>query len=251
MIYIKLKEFKGNIEFDDVSFGYLEDKVLKDFSVSIKANEKVAIIGESGSGKSTLLNLLTKAYYKDKGKIKLDGLDIDEITEESLRNSVSIVSQMPYIFNMSIRENFELIKPNVTEEELDDICKKACIYDYIMSLEKKYDSVIGEGGINLSGGQRQRLAIARTLLKGSKVMLFDEATSALDNITQKEIQRAIDNIASEHTIIIVAHRLSTIKNCDKIFVLDKGKIVASGNHDELYKDSEVYRRLYESEELVS
>ena len=148
---------------------------------------------------------------------------------------------------MSIKDNLRLVKPNATKKEMDEVCQKACFYEYVMSLPDKYDTIIGEGGVNLSGGQKQRLAIARALLKDCKILLFDEATSALDNITQKEIQDSIDNISKDYTIIIVAHRLSTIMNCNKIYMLDKGQIVDSGTHKELFKNNKNYQKMYNSE----
>ena len=148
---------------------------------------------------------------------------------------------------MSIKDNLRLVKPNATEKEIDNVCKKSCFYDYVMSLPEKYDTIIGEGGVNLSGGQKQRLAIARALLKDCKILLFDEATSALDNITQQEIQESIDNISADYTIIVIAHRLSTIMNCNRIYILDKGKITASGTHKELLKNNKEYKKLYNSE----
>ena len=148
---------------------------------------------------------------------------------------------------MSIKDNLRLVKPNATEKDIDNVCKKSCFYDYVMSLPDKYDTIIGEGGVNLSGGQKQRLAIARALLKDCKILLFDEATSALDNITQQEIQESIDNISADYTIIVIAHRLSTIMNCNRIYILDKGQITASGTHKELLKNNKEYKKLYNSE----
>ena len=243
-----LKDFKGEITFDNVSFSYIKDKqVLKDLSFNIKAKDTVALTGSSGSGKTTIFNLITKSYDIDSGKLLLDNVDINELDEETIRKNISIITQSPYIFNMSIKDNLRLVKPNATKKELDEVCKEACFYDYVMSLPDKYDTIIGEGGLNLSGGQKQRLAIARALLKDCKILLFDEATSALDNITQKEIQESIDNISKDYTIIIVAHRLSTIINCNKIYMLDNGKIVDSGTHKELLKNNKQYQKLYNSE----
>jgi len=243
-----LKDFKGEITFDNVEFSYIKNKqVLKDLSFNIKAKDTVALIGSSGSGKTTIFNLITKSYDIDSGKLLLDNIDINELDEETIRKNVSIITQSPYIFNMSIKDNLRLVKPNATKKELDEVCKEACFYDYVMSLPDKYDTIIGEGGLNLSGGQKQRLAIARALLKDCKILLFDEATSALDNITQKEIQESIDNISKDYTIIIVAHRLSTIINCNKIYMLDNGKITDSGTHKELLKNNKQYQKLYNSE----
>jgi len=243
-----IKDFKGKISFENVSFGYSKNKlVLNDLSFNIEAKDTVAIIGASGSGKTTIFNLITKSYDINSGKLLFDDIDINNLDEETIRKNVSIITQSPYIFNMSIKDNLRLVKPNATKKEIDEVCKEACFYDYVMSLPDKYDTIIGEGGVNLSGGQKQRLAIARALLKDCKILLFDEATSALDNITQKEIQESIDNISKDYTIIIVAHRLSTIMNCNKIYMLDKGKIVDSGTHKELLKNNKEYQKLYNSE----
>lgn len=243
-----IKDFKGKISFENVSFGYSKNKiVLNDLSFNVEAKDTVAIVGASGSGKTTIFNLITKSYDINSGKLLFDDIDINNLDEETIRKNVSIITQSPYIFNMSIKDNLRLVKPNATKKEMDEVCKEACFYDYVMSLPDKYDTIIGEGGVNLSGGQKQRLAIARALLKDCKILLFDEATSALDNITQKEIQESIDNISKDYTIIIVAHRLSTIMNCNRIYMLDKGKIVDSGTHKELLKNNKAYQKLYNSE----
>lgn len=243
-----IKDFKGKISFENVSFGYSKNKlVLNDLSFNVEAKDTVAIVGASGSGKTTIFNLITKSYDINSGKLLFDDIDINNLDEETIRKNVSIITQSPYIFNMSIKDNLRLVKPNATKKEMDEVCKEACFYDYVMSLPDKYDTIIGEGGVNLSGGQKQRLAIARALLKDCKILLFDEATSALDNITQNEIQESIDNISKDYTIMIVAHRLSTIMNCNRIYMLDKGKIVDSGTHKELLKNNKAYQKLYNSE----
>jgi len=245
---VNIKDFKGKISFQNVSFGYSKNKnVLNDLSFTVEAKDTVALIGASGSGKTTIFNLITKSYDINEGKLLFDDIDINDLNEETIRKNVSIITQSPYIFNMSIKDNLRLVKPNATKKELDEVCKEACFYEYVMSLPEKYDTIIGEGGVNLSGGQKQRLAIARALLKDCKILLFDEATSALDNITQKEIQESIENISKDYTIIIVAHRLSTIMNCNKIYMLDKGQIVDSGTHKELLKYNKNYQKLYNSE----
>ena len=248
----ELTDIKGIIEFKDVTFAYPnEEETLKDFSLVLEPNKKIAIVGASGQGKSTLFNLMTRIFDPSKGVISLDGVDIKDLTEDSLRTNISIIRQEPFIFNRTIKENFELIDSNI---ELDDIRKYASLAyldDYIMSLPKQYDTILGEGGVNLSGGQKQRLSIARTLSKKSKVILFDEATSALDNNSQEYIKKAIDNLVKNHTVIIVAHRLSTIIDADIIHVVDGGRIVASGTHTELLKSCDIYRNLYETESLNS
>ena len=245
----EINDEKINITFENVVFKYRkeEDNVLNGLTMNLQPNKKIAIVGKSGQGKSTIFNLLMRYFDTSIGIIKINDTDIKELTEESLRKNISIIRQNPYLFNQSILENFKMVKPNATLEEIRNVCKKAYIDDYIMSLPKKYNTIIGEGGINLSGGQKQRIAIARTLLKDSKVILFDEATSALDNESQKFIKKTIDDLVSTHTIIIVAHRLSTIIDSDIIYLIDKGKVSASGNHKELMKKSSLYNKLYNPE----
>ena len=243
-----LKKVDGNIEFKNVCFGYTnKENIINNLSFKINPNEKVAFVGKSGQGKSTIFSLLAKLYHPNKGNIYIDGVDINDLTKESLRDNMSIITQMPYIFNFSIKENLKIVKPNATKKEIENACKNACLHDFIMTLPDKYDTIVGEGGITLSGGQRQRLAIARALLTKTEIILFDEATSSLDNETQKEISEAIDNLKGEYTILIVAHRLSTVIDCDRIFVVDNGKIIDVGTHDELMKKSKFYKSLYESE----
>lgn len=240
------------IEFKNVKFKYRkEDKdlILKGLTMKLEPNKKIAIVGKSGNGKSTLFNLLLRYFDSTSGTIKINGVNIKELSEKSLRDNISVIRQAPYLFNTSIMDNFKIVKEDVTLEEVRNVCKKAYIDDYIMSLPDKYDTLIGEGGVNLSGGQKQRIAIARTLLKDTKVILFDEATSALDNESQEYIKKTIDNLVDTHTIIIVAHRLSTIMDADQIFVIDKGKVASSGTHEELMKESSIYKKLYSPEVL--
>lgn len=248
----ELSKVKGVIEFKNVVFAYPdEDIILNNFNLIINPNQKVAIVGRSGQGKSTLFNLITRLFDVEKGEILLDGVNIKELSEEDLRKNISIIRQEPFIFHKTLRENFELINKNVSLNEIRKYSQMAYIDDYIMSLPNKYDTVLGEGGVNLSGGQKQRLSIARTLCKKSKVILFDEATSALDNNSQAYIKKAIDNLAKDHTVVIVAHRLSTIMDADIIHVVDKGRIVASGTHNDLLKNNKIYKTLYETESLNS
>ena len=246
---IHLDNVNGNFEFKNVTFGYNEKTVLKDLSFKIKANQTVAFVGKSGAGKTTIFSLLCKLYSVDQGEIKIDGVSINELDEESIRNNITIISQNPYIFNMSIKDNIRLVKENITDEEIKNACKLACLDDFIETLPEKYDTVVGEGGVTLSGGQRQRLAIARAFIKETEIILFDEATSALDNETQEKIQKAINNLKQNYTILIIAHRLSTIINSDRILVLDDGKVVGEGNHKQLLKNNTIYKKLYESETI--
>ena len=248
---INLSKANGVIEFNHVSFKYREDEALtlNNLSLKFEPKKKIAIVGKSGNGKSTIFNLLLRYFDATKGTIKIDGINIEDLNEKSLRKNVSIIRQSPFLFNMSIIDNFRIVKPNITLKEVRKLCKKAYIDDYIMSLPKKYNSIIGEGGINLSGGQKQRIAIARTLLLNTKIILFDEATSALDNESQKYIKKTIDNLVSDHTIIIIAHRLSTIIDADEIFLIDKGHLAACGTHKELLEKSNIYQTLYQNEDL--
>lgn len=243
-----IDKVNGDFEFKNVTFTYTNGhKVIDNMNFKIKANSTVAFVGKSGSGKTTVFNLLCKMYNIDSGNITIDGIDINELDKDSIRGNITIISQNPYIFNLSIRDNLRLVKENLTEEEMIEACRTACLEDFIKSLPDGYDTIIGEGGINLSGGERQRLAIARALVQKTEIILFDEATSALDNETQANIKKAIDNMKNEYTILIIAHRLSTVIDCDRILFLDEGKIKAEGTHKELLNSCKNYRNLYEAE----
>ena len=242
-----IKKVKGNFEFKNVTFSYDKEEVLKDISFKVNANETVAFVGKSGSGKSTIFNLLCKMYEVGQGEITIDGININELDKDSIRGNITIISQTQYIFNLIIRDNLRLVKEDITEEEMIKACKLACLDDFIDALPDGYDTIVGEGGINLSGGQRQRVAIARALVQKTEIILFDEATSALDNETQAKIQQAIDNLQSNYTILIIAHRLSTVINSDRILFLSDGKIEAEGTHLELLKTCPEYKQLYEAE----
>ena len=242
-----LDKIEGNFEFKNVTFSYDKVKVLDNLNFKVNANETVAFVGKTGVGKSTIFNLLCKMYDVKKGQILIDGINIKKLDKDSIRGNITVISQNPYIFNLSIKDNFRLVKEDVTFEEMVSACKMACLDKFINKLPDKYDTIIGEGGVNLSGGQKQRMAIARALIQKTEIILFDEATSALDNETQKQIQEAIDNIKNEYTILIVAHRLSTIINASRILYLEDGKIEAEGTHEELLKNCPKYKKLYESE----
>ena len=249
-----IEDIRGEVELSHVYFAYkspdpmsVPRDVLKDMNMLIPPGTTVAFVGLSGSGKSTTINLISKLYDTNKGKVKIDGIDIRELTRETIRSNIAVVSQKPYIFNLSVRDNLRLVKPDMTEEEMISACKKACIHEDILRMEDGYDTVVGEGGAIMSGGQCQRLAIARTLLRDYKILILDEATSALDNITQAKIQEVLKNLHGEKTIIIIAHRLSTTVNADNIFFIDEGKVLASGTHSELLEKCDKYRTLCEGD----
>ena len=241
---IEIKKLNGSIRFENVVFGYDKTNILKNMNFEINPNERVAFVGKSGAGKTTIFGLITRLYHTSKGKILLDNTNINDLTCSTIRDNMSIITQNPYIFNFSIKDNLLLAKEDASIKEIREACKMACIDEYIMTLPNKYDTMVGENGVILSGGQKQRLAIARALLMKTEIILFDEATSALDNETQSKIQEAINNLKGKYTILIVAHRLSTIIDSDKIFVVDDGKIIDSGSHKELLKKCDYYRNLY-------
>ena len=244
----QLKNCEGVINFNNVTFSYPnEGDVLKNFNVTFKPHQKIGIVGKSGQGKTTIFNLLTRVFDTKVGSITIDGINIQDLTEEDLRKNVAIIRQEPFLFNKTIKENFLLLNDKMHLKDIREYCKMAYIDDYIMSLPKKYDTILGEGGVNLSGGQKQRLSIARALAKQSKIILFDEATSALDNKSQTYIKKVIDDLVKDHTVLIIAHRLSTIIDADIIYVVDNGEVKDIGTHKELIKKSPTYKQLYNSE----
>lgn len=243
-----LDKVDGNIEFRNVTFTYDENKkILDNINLNINSGKMFGIVGKSGAGKTTIFNLICKMYSVNSGEILIENKNIEELDEESIRGNITIISQNPYIFNLSIRDNLKLVKENLSEDEMIEACKIACLDEFIETLPNKYDTVLGEGGVVLSGGQKQRLAIARAFVQKTKIILFDEATSSLDNETQAKIQNAIHNLKNEYTILIIAHRLSTIVNCDKIMLLENGQIIDEGTHEELLGRNNTYQTLYKSE----
>lgn len=243
-----VENIAGNINLENVTFRYDKGPVtLDDVTINIPCNRKTAIVGSSGSGKTTIFNLILKLYTPNKGRILIDDVDLNEIKEDELRRHISVVRQEPVLFKMSIKENLLLAYESASQDEIESACKRAFIHEYIESLPEKYNSVIGENGINLSGGQRQRIAIARALLKKSKIILFDEATSSLDNESELYIKKAIEIISGECTVVIIAHRLSTIIEADIIYVMEKGKVVGAGNHQSLISTNSIYKKLYSKE----
>lgn len=247
---VNIKNIRGTVEFKNVTFSYNKENELFDkLNFYIEENKMTALVGKSGEGKSTIIDLIMKNYDINEGKILIGDYEISRLTENTIRDNISIVSQEPYIFNLTIKDNIRLVNPKASEEEIIDVCKKAQIHNFIMSKKDGYDTYIGENGITLSGGQKQRLAIARALIKKSKIILLDEATSSLDNESQEKIKQSMKELTTDHTVIIVAHRLSTIVDADKILVFNNHKIVEEGTHEELMENSNVYRKLYEKDNI--
>ena len=235
----------GEIEFKNVNFAYNEKRqILFDVSLHIAPGKKLALVGPSGGGKTTICHLIPSFYHLDDGQILIDGQDINAVTKESLRKNIGIVQQDVFLFNGTIKENILYGKLDATDEEVIDAARKANIHDYIMSLPDGYDTEIGERGVRLSGGQKQRLSIARVFLKNPAILILDEATSSLDNTTEILIQVALDELCKGRTTLVVAHRLSTIKNADEICVIGAGEVKEKGTHDELIKMDGIYSKLY-------
>ena len=240
-----LKNVQGAIRLENVSFSYDTTKeVLKDVTLNIQKGETLALVGPSGGGKTTICHLIPNFYKATAGRIYIDGVDINDITFKSLRRSIGIVQQDVFLFNGSIRENILYGRLDATEAEVIEAAKRANIHDYVMTLEDGYDTQIGERGVKLSGGQKQRLSIARVFLKNPAILILDEATSALDNTTEILIQQALDELCKGRTTLVVAHRLSTIKNADEIVVIANGEIAEQGTHEALMKKGGIYHDLY-------
>ena len=246
---INMTGFESEIRFNKVSFRYGDNEVLKDFDLTIKKGEMVALVGQSGSGKTTLANLLTRFYDIYAGKLTIDGQSIDQISFESLYEMMGIVTQEAILFNDTVANNLRIAKQNATEKELIAAAQIANAHDFIMQMEAGYDSVIGEGGNKLSGGQKQRLSIARAVVKNPDILILDEATSALDTASEKWVQQALDQLMNGRTSLVIAHRLSTIQKADKIVVLQEGKIAEMGTHKELLRQKGVYHKLVQLQQL--
>ena len=241
----ELKNVKGNIEIENASFTYEdENEVISDLSLSIEAGKTIALVGPSGGGKTTLCSLIPRFYELDSGDIKIDGNSIKDVSLRSLRKNIGVVQQDVFLFTGTIRDNIICGNPEATEEEMIEAAKKARIHDFVMTLPEKYDTYIGERGVKLSGGQKQRISISRIFLKNPPIIILDEATSALDNVTEREIQASLEELSKDRTNIVVAHRLSTIKNADEIIVITEGKISERGTHDELIKAGGIYATLH-------
>ena len=245
-----LDEFKDKIEFKNVNFRYQENEpVIKDFSLNIHKGETVALVGASGSGKTTIVNLILRLFDIVDGSVEIDGINIKDLTFRSLREKISIVGQTPYLFSCTIAENISYGRDDVVREDVINAAKAANIHNEIMSLPNGYDTVVMEGGDNFSGGQKQRISIARALFKNSPILLLDEATSALDSVNEKQVQGSIDVLMKGRTSVVVAHRLSTIKNADKIVMMSEGRIIGIGKHKELIVSCPEYANLVQLQGL--
>ena len=244
-----IETLKNSITFEKVSFAYENENVLNNISFKIKRGESVAIVGPSGGGKSTIIDLLSKFYTLKNGSIKIDGKNINKYKTDDIRKMIGIVTQESLLFHDTIRNNICFGSEECDNNNLTKAAEIANAYDFIMKLEDKYDTIIGERGLKLSGGQRQRICIARAIYKDPPILIFDEATSSLDSKSEKSVQTAIEKVMKDRTSIIIAHRLSTIKNVDKIIVIDKGKIVEMGSHEELLKKNNIYSNLSKMQNL--
>ena len=244
---INMDRFKSSIRFENIKFGYTENvPIIKSFNLTIKKGEMIAFVGNSGGGKSTIVNLLPRFYDVISGSIAIDGVDIRNYSVESLRSNIAIVLQDNFLFTGTIRENIAIGKVTASDNELKSAVKMAYLEDFILTLQDGLDTQIGERGVLLSGGQKQRIAIARAFLKDAPILIFDEATSALDNKSEAIVQQAIENLMRDKTVLVIAHRLSTIKHATKIAVIEAGKLVELGTHNELIRIQDGrYKSLYE------
>ncbi len=244
---LPLENVKGEIVFENVSFGYTsEHRILKDVTFKIPEGKKLAILGTTGSGKSTVINLIPRFYEVNDGSIKIDGINIQNYRLKDLRRNIGIVSQETYLFNKSIAENIAYGKEDAKEEEIVEAAQIAELHEFIITLPKGYDSIVGERGTRLSGGQKQRLSIARALIVKPKILVFDDSTSSVDVETEFKIQEALTKIMKDTTTIIITQRISTIRNADLILILDRGRVVGFGNHEELIKSNVLYKQIYET-----
>ena len=246
---VVIEDIKGDVAFENVTFSYVNDDttdkaVISDLSLSLKAGNTVALVGPSGGGKSTICNLIPRFYNVQSGRITIDGIDVKDITLDSLRRNIGMVSQSVFLFDGTVRDNIAYGKPDASDEEIVEAARKANIHDFILTLDNGYDTEVGERGVKLSGGQRQRISIARVFLKNPKLLILDEATSALDNVTEMQIQEALEELSEGRTVIVVAHRLSTVKNADEIVVIDQTGIVERGSHEEIIGRDGEYKKLY-------
>ncbi|MDU7245693.1 MAG: ABC transporter ATP-binding protein [Clostridiales bacterium] len=247
----EIKPDNFNILFENVEFSYSGKKVLDDISIEIPQNQMTAIVGPSGAGKTTFCNLIARFWDVDKGKISIGGHDVKEYSLESLMRQISMVFQNVYLFQDTIENNIKFAKPNATYEEVVDAAKKACCHDFIMSLPEQYETVIGEGGASLSGGERQRISIARAIIKNAPIIIFDEATANVDPENEDKLQIAMEELTRNKTVIMIAHRLKTIKNANQILVLANGKIRQRGTHEELIQMDGIYKNFVEARKIAA
>jgi subfamily B ATP-binding cassette protein MsbA len=245
----ELPLFKGSVVFEGVSFNYAENPVLTDINLEVIRGQMLAIVGPSGSGKSTMVDLIPRFYDPKKGRIMIDGGDIREFSLCSLRQQIGVVTQETILFNDTIRGNIAYGRPDASQVDIETVAQQAHAHDFISKLPQGYDTAIGDRGVKLSGGERQRIAIARALLKNPSILILDEATSQLDSTSERLVQEALDKLIQGRTVFVIAHRLSTVRNAQRIVVLDKGKIVEDGSHQELLVKDGLYRRLYQVQEL--
>lgn len=246
---VVIDDIRGDVAFENVTFSYSPDEggdkaVISNLSLKLKAGDTVALVGPSGGGKSTICNLIPRFYNVQSGRITVDGVSVMDITLDSLRRHIGMVSQNVFLFDGTVRDNIAYGRPDATDEEIVEAAKKANIHDFILTLDEGYDTEVGERGVKLSGGQRQRISIARVFLKNPKLLILDEATSALDNVTEMQIQESLEELSRGRTVIVVAHRLSTVKNADEIVVIDSTGIVERGSHEELLELDGEYKKLY-------
>jgi subfamily B ATP-binding cassette protein MsbA len=244
-----LERAPGMIAFDNVSFSYGDRQVLYDLSFAVKAGETVGIVGPSGGGKTTLMSLLVRFYDPTGGAVRFDGRDLRDLRLGDIYDQVSLVTQEPFLFTASVRENIRCGRPDATDAEVEAAARAAFIHEDILALPSGYSSEIGIGGREMSGGQRQRLTVARALLKNAPILLLDEATSALDSVAEKEVQRAIDKLMIGRTTFVIAHRLSTLRKADKLLVMEAGRCVGFDTHEALLGNCQVYKRLWEAQYL--
>jgi subfamily B ATP-binding cassette protein MsbA len=235
---------QGRVAFERVSFSYEGDPALRDVSFEVNPGETIALVGPSGAGKSTVFNLLPRLYDVSSGAVRIDGVDVRDVTLESLRGAMALVSQEAALFNDTVRANIALGKPDATQSEIEAAARAAAAHDFVMSLPQGYDTIVGERGSALSGGERQRIALARAFLRDAPILLLDEATSALDAASEAKVQEALTRLSKGRTVLVIAHRLSTVSSADRIMVFDQGRVVETGSHDELMSQNGVYTKLH-------
>lgn len=239
-----------DIEFENVEFSYEQRKIIDGVSLHLKEGTTTAIVGPSGGGKTTLCNLMARFWDVQKGSVKLGGVDVKKYSIDSLMKNFSFVFQRVYLFEDTIANNIRFGQPEASMEQVIDAAKKACCHDFILKLPNGYDTIIGEGGASLSGGEKQRISIARAIMKDAPIIILDEATANVDPENEKDLVKAIDALTKEKTIIMIAHRLKTVRNADNILVVDQGKIVEQGKHEQLIQQNGIYKRFINTRELA-